>query len=94
MRTCPPKLRSGANKISPQSSSFKVENSLQMTRDNDQFDAWYQNQVQTGLASANAGRLVAANQVEADFAMRREITRRKLRSADTGHSGDLGYGHK
>ena len=40
-------------------------------------DAWFRRQVQVGLDSANAGRLVAAEDVEADFATRREETRRK-----------------
>ncbi len=43
-------------------------------------DAWFRRQVQVGLDSANAGRLVAAEDVEADFATRREETRRKLQA--------------
>jgi predicted transcriptional regulator len=41
-------------------------------------DAWFRDQVQTGLDSANAGRLVPADEVEAEFAARRVETRRKL----------------
>ena len=41
-------------------------------------DAWFRRQVQVGLDSANAGRLVAAEDVEAEFAKRRDETRRKL----------------
>jgi len=43
-------------------------------------DAWFRRQVQVGLDSANAGRLVAAEDVEAEFASRRDETRRKLQS--------------
>ena len=43
-------------------------------------DAWFRRQVQVGLDSANAGRLVAAEDVEAEFATRRDETRRKLQS--------------
>jgi len=40
--------------------------------------AWFRSQVQAGLDSANAGRLVPAEDVEAEFAARRAETRRKL----------------
>ena len=43
-------------------------------------DAWLRRQVQVGLDSANAGRLVAADDVEAEFATRRDETRRKLQA--------------
>ena len=43
-------------------------------------DAWFRRQVQVGLDSANAGRLVAAEDVEAEFASRRDETRRKIQS--------------
>ena len=41
-------------------------------------DAWFRSQVQAGLDSANAGRLVPAAEVEAEFAARREATRKKI----------------
>ena len=41
-------------------------------------DAWFRRQVQIGLDSANAGHLVPADEVEAEFAARRAETRRKL----------------
>ncbi len=41
-------------------------------------EAWFRRQVQTGLDSANAGRLVSAEDVETEFAIRRAETRRKL----------------
>lgn len=44
-------------------------------------DAWFRNQVQAGLDSANAGRLVPAAEVEAEFAARREATRRKIEAS-------------
>ena len=43
-------------------------------------DAWLRRQVQVGLDSANAGRLVTAEDVEAEFATRRDETRRKLQA--------------
>ena len=44
-------------------------------------DAWFHSQVQVGLDSANAGRLVPAEHVEAEFAARREATRRKIEAS-------------
>lgn len=44
-------------------------------------DAWFRRQVQAGLDSANAGRGAAAAEVEARFAARRAITRRRLDAA-------------
>ncbi|MCK9201065.1 MAG: hypothetical protein M0P59_10845 [Gallionella sp.] len=41
-------------------------------------DAWFQRQVNTGLASANAGNLIPAEEVEAEFAARRAETQRRL----------------
>ena len=41
-------------------------------------EAWFRGQVQSGLDSANAGRLTPDYQVEARFAARREATRRRL----------------
>ena len=41
-------------------------------------DAWFHRQVQIGLDSANAGDLVAAEEVEAEAAAWRAETRRKL----------------
>lgn len=42
------------------------------------YDAWLRDQVQVGLESAKAGRLIAADKVEAEFKARREATKRKL----------------
>ena len=41
-------------------------------------DVWFRRQVQVGLDSADAGKLVSAEKVEAEFAKRREQTRQKL----------------
>lgn len=41
-------------------------------------DEWFRQQVQAGLDSANAGRLVPADDVEAQFAARRTKTRSGL----------------
>lgn len=51
---------------------------VQQQQDAAEHDAWFRRQVQTGLDSANAGRLVSAEDVEAEFATRRAETRRKL----------------
>lgn len=44
-------------------------------------DAWFRRQVQIGLDSANAGKLIPADEVEAKFAAKREATRRRLEAA-------------
>jgi predicted transcriptional regulator len=44
-------------------------------------DVWFREQVQAGLDSANAGNLVSAADVEAQFAARRAATRSKLEAA-------------
>jgi predicted transcriptional regulator len=41
-------------------------------------DAWFRRQVEIGLAAADAGELVAAEDVEAEFAARRAETRSRL----------------
>lgn len=41
-------------------------------------DAWFRREVQIGLDSANAGRLIPAAEVEAKFAARRATTRQQL----------------
>ncbi|MES2077572.1 MAG: hypothetical protein V4462_18310 [Pseudomonadota bacterium] len=41
-------------------------------------DVWFRRQVQTGLDSANAGKLIPASEVEAKFAAKRAATRRRL----------------
>lgn len=43
-------------------------------------DAWFRRQVQAGLDSANAGRLIPAAEVEARFAEKRAATRRQLKA--------------
>jgi predicted transcriptional regulator len=43
-------------------------------------EQWFRQQVQAGVDSANAGNLIPAADVEAKFATRRAITRRKLES--------------
>lgn len=41
-------------------------------------DAWFRRQVQIGLDSANAGKLIPTSEVEAKFAAKRAATRRRL----------------
>jgi predicted transcriptional regulator len=45
-------------------------------------DAWFRRQVQVGLDSANAGKLIPAAEVEAKFAAKRAATRRRLEGAE------------
>ena len=45
-------------------------------------DAWLRRQVQAGLDSADAGRLVPAAEVEARFAARRAATRRRRETSE------------
>lgn len=51
---------------------------VQRQQDAANHDAWFRRQVQIGIESANAGRLVPAADVEAHFAVRRAATRRRL----------------
>ncbi|MCX8005572.1 MAG: hypothetical protein N2688_11575 [Burkholderiaceae bacterium] len=44
-------------------------------------DAWFRRQVQAGLNSAQAGLLIPAAEVEAQFSARRAATRRRLEAA-------------
>ena len=43
-------------------------------------DVWFRRQVQVGLDSANAGNLVSAEDVEAEFSKRREQTRQEIKT--------------
>lgn len=45
-------------------------------------DAWFRRQVQVGLDSANAGNLIPAAEVEAQFAGKRAATRRRLEASE------------
>lgn len=45
-------------------------------------DVWFRRQVQIGLDSANAGRLIPAAEVEAKFAARRAATRRRFTASE------------
>jgi predicted transcriptional regulator len=44
-------------------------------------DAWFRRQVQIGLDSANAGKLIPSAEVEAKFAAKRAATRRRLETS-------------
>lgn len=44
-------------------------------------DAWFRRAVQTGLDSADAGRLIPSAEVEARFAAKRAATRQRLEAA-------------
>lgn len=43
-----------------------------------EYDTWFRRQVEEGIASANAGDVVSAEDVEKHFAARRIETRRKI----------------
>ena len=45
-------------------------------------DAWFRRQVQVGLDSANAGNLIPAAEVEAQFAGKGAATRRRLEASE------------
>jgi predicted transcriptional regulator len=47
------------------------------------YDAWFKRQVEAARESANAGRLIAAEDVEAEFTARRAKTRRRLGSRNS-----------
>lgn len=47
-------------------------------KDEISYSAWFRRQIQAGQSSANAGNLVPAAEVEAEFAALREETRREL----------------
>jgi yacA len=51
---------------------------VQQQRESAEHDAWFRQQVQIGLDSANAGHLIPAADVEAKFAAKRAATRRQL----------------
>lgn len=51
-----------------------------------EYDTWFREQVQIGLDSANAGRLIPNEEVEAEARARRQETRRKL-ATDTSGQG-------
>lgn len=51
---------------------------VRQQQDATEHDVWFRRQVQAGLDSANAGRLVSAEDVEAEFTNLRAETRRKL----------------
>lgn len=51
---------------------------VQTQREAAEHDAWFRQQVQIGLDSANAGHLIPAEEVEAEAAAWRAETRRKM----------------
>ena len=51
---------------------------VQQQRESAEHDAWFRQQVQIGLDSANTGHLIPAADVEAKFAAKRAATRRQL----------------
>jgi predicted transcriptional regulator len=55
---------------------------VQQQQEAAEHDAWFRRQLQTGLDSANGGRLVPAAKVEAKFAARRAATRRRLEASE------------
>lgn len=47
-----------------------------------EYDTWFREQVQIGLDSANAGRLIPHEEVTAKFAARRAATRQRLAASE------------
>ncbi len=54
---------------------------VKQQQDSSAHDAWFRHQVEVGLDSANAGRLIPAQEVEAKFAAKRAATRQRLEVA-------------
>ncbi len=54
---------------------------VQQQQESSAHDAWFRRQVEIGLESANAGRLIPAQEVEVKFAARRSATRQRLETA-------------
>ncbi len=50
-------------------------------KEESEYDAWFRRQVQKGMASAGEGKLISAEDIEAEFSVRRAETRRKLANA-------------
>ncbi len=58
-----------------------MSDSIKQQQETALHEAWFRSQVQAGLDSANAGRLVPSAEVEAEFAARREATRKKIETS-------------
>lgn len=54
------------------------EATLKRQQEQAEHDAWFRRQVDAGIKSANAGRLIPAEKVEKEFAARRAKTLRSL----------------
>jgi len=54
---------------------------VQRQHESIEYDQWFRRQVQMGIDEANAGHLIPAEEVEAEFAERRAATRRKIKAA-------------
>ena len=50
---------------------------IRRQKDEAEYDSWFRKQVETGIRSADAGNLIPADDIEAEFAARREKTRSK-----------------
>ena len=46
-------------------------------------EVWFRREVQIGIDQANAGQLVSADEVEAEFAARRAATRRRIADVES-----------
>lgn len=55
---------------------------VQQKQEASAYDAWFRLQVEIGLDSANAGRLIPAHEVEAKFAARRAAAHLRLETAE------------
>lgn len=55
---------------------------VRQQQDAAEHDAWFRRQVQNALDSANAGKLIPASKVEAQFAAKRAATRRRLKATE------------
>jgi predicted transcriptional regulator len=55
-----------------------MQDFVDSNRTDAEYDAWFHRQVQIGIAAAEAGDLIPADEVEAEFSALREAAMRKL----------------
>ncbi|MDO5679418.1 MAG: hypothetical protein Q4G54_03745 [Pelistega sp.] len=53
---------------------------VKQEQESGEYDAWFRTQVQTGLDSANAGKLIPAAEVKAKFAARRAASLKRIQA--------------
>lgn len=72
------KAAAGQNSTGAQLLRDFMHEFVRLQQEAPEYDDWFRHQVQIGLDSAEAGHLIPASEVEARFAARRAVTRRRL----------------